>query len=133
MSQEDNSILSPPNEGNQYILRAIQALTNSLDSRVESVCKKQRLAINVPNLKREGNQQQYKHCEKTLMLVETALQSIESLDIEEAKKNLKAAIEGIKERQKLIRVADRSELGWGVVKEYVADDLAYDSSDEKRI
>ena len=39
----------------------------------------------------------------------------------------------IDERQKLIRLADRSEHGWGVVDEYTADDLAEDSEDEKRI
>ncbi len=37
------------------------------------------------------------------------------------------------ERQKLIKIADRSEFGWGVVAEYTADELAADSDDEKRI
>ena len=35
------------------------------------------------------------------------------------------------ERQKLIRIADWSEHGWGVVVEYTADELADDSGDEK--
>ena len=39
----------------------------------------------------------------------------------------------IAERQKLIRIADRSELGWSVVVEYTADELADDSEDEKRL
>ena len=37
------------------------------------------------------------------------------------------------ERQKLIKIADRSEYGWGVVAEYTADKLADDSDDEKRL
>ena len=37
------------------------------------------------------------------------------------------------ERQKLIRLADRSELGWGVASEYTADELAENSEDEKRL
>ena len=37
------------------------------------------------------------------------------------------------ERQKLIKIADRSEYGWGVVAEYTADELADDSDDEKRL
>lgn len=37
------------------------------------------------------------------------------------------------ERQKLIRIADRSEFGWGVVAEYTADELTDDSDDEKRL
>lgn len=39
-----------------------------------------------------------------------------------------AAIEG---RQRLIRMADRSVLGWRVVQHYVADALADDAADRK--
>ena len=37
------------------------------------------------------------------------------------------------DRQKLIKIADRSDNGWGVVAEYTADELAEDSDDEKRL
>jgi len=37
------------------------------------------------------------------------------------------------ERQKLIKIADRSEFGWGVVAEYTADELAEDSNDKKHL
>ena len=36
-------------------------------------------------------------------------------------------------RQKLIKLADRSEHGWRVVKEYESDSLAKNEDDEKRI
>ena len=39
----------------------------------------------------------------------------------------------IAHRQKLIKMADASELGWRVVNEYVTNPLASDSEDEKRI
>ena len=39
----------------------------------------------------------------------------------------------IAQRQKLIKIADASELGWRVVNEYVTNPLASDSEDEKRI
>ena len=39
----------------------------------------------------------------------------------------------IAERQKLIHNADWSELGWSVVAEYNAEELAEDSKDEKRL
>ena len=54
--------------------------------------------------------------------------------------NIKSALESLKkgraviaERQKLIKIADRSELGWAVVNEYTADELAENSDDEKRM
>ncbi len=100
-----------PNLGNQEVLQAIQALTNTLDVRVESACKKQRLSADVPTFKREGNKQQYNHCEKILSLVEQATQSIDSLDIDCTKAILSDIAQLVKNRQKLIRLADRSELG----------------------
>ena len=51
-------------------------------------------------------------------------------------KAMEAAREGeelLRVRQKHIQMADRSEHGWRVVKEYGTDDLANDSGDEKRI
>lgn len=35
------------------------------------------------------------------------------------------------EREKLIKIADRSEFSWGVVAEYMAYELVEDSNDEK--
>ena len=39
----------------------------------------------------------------------------------------------IEEWQKLIRLADQLNHGWGIMDEYTADDLAEDLEDEKRI
>ena len=38
----------------------------------------------------------------------------------------------VEKRKKLIKLADRSEAGWAVVDEYVDDDLADNSDDEKK-
>ena len=51
--------------------------------------------------------------------------------LEQAKKELEQGEEDIRYRQKLIRIADRSD--WGVVAEYLADELADNSDDEKRL
>ena len=39
----------------------------------------------------------------------------------------------MQERQKFIRIADRSQFGWDVVQEYQLDELAADSDNKKRI
>ena len=49
------------------------------------------------------------------------------------KELLEEGIKIIEERQKLIKLAERFEYGWGLVSEYQADELAVDSADEKRI
>lgn len=49
------------------------------------------------------------------------------------KKAINEGIELLERRQKLIKLANRSEYGWRTVEEYEEDDLAKDSDDEKRI
>ena len=53
--------------------------------------------------------------------------------LEKVKRALQEGEDLIKERQKLIKIADRSEHGWATVEEYVADELADNSDDEKRL
>ena len=43
------------------------------------------------------------------------------------------ALGAIQKRQKLIKLADKSEAGWLAVEEYESDELADNSDDEKRI
>ena len=53
--------------------------------------------------------------------------------VKKAKDALARGRKLLAERQKLIKIADRSDLGWAVVSEYTADELADDSDDEKRL
>ncbi len=50
-----------------------------------------------------------------------------------ARQTIKEGRQLLEERQKMIRLADRSDYGWELVSEYEADELADDSDDEKRI
>ena len=52
---------------------------------------------------------------------------------ERAKQLLKKGSDMIRERQKLIKIADRSDQGWKTADEYEKDPVANDSDDEKRI
>jgi hypothetical protein len=86
------------------------------------------------SFRRKGNEEQHRFNEKLSVELEVAQEQLEKVPALTAAK--KAVLEGTKllaERQKLIRLADRSEHGWGVVAEYEADELAADSGDEKRI
>ena len=85
--------------------------------------------------KRKGNERQYDFNAEVEEKVVAAASSLDATppEVEKAKKLLKEGEELIKERQKLIKVADRSEHGWATVEEYVADELADDSDDEKRL
>ena len=56
-----------------------------------------------------------------------------SPEIDRARKNLKEGEELICQRQKLIKIVDRSEHGRATVEEYVMDELADDSDNKKRL
>ena len=46
--------------------------------------------------------------------------------------NISEGIGIVQERQKMIKLADTSDLGWKFVQEYERNSIAYDSEDEKR-
>ena len=65
----------------------------------------------------------------------SALDSIKRIrnDSSQAQKFLETSLDLIRKRQKLIKLADKSDAGWLVVQEYELEELADDSEDEKRI
>lgn len=83
--------------------------------------------------RKKGNEVQYKHNERVLDTMKEANASLEQGKDDHAKAKLKEGMDLMVHRQKLIRLADKSELGWKVVQEYETHELASDSEDEKRI
>ena len=114
---------------NQEILNAIQHLQHKVDV----TSKRQRLSETAVSFKSEGNKDQHTHSAKIATLLDSALGSLELGDITSTKSTLQETLEAVKQRQKLIKLADRSPLGWATIKEYLTDNLADDSDDEKRL
>ena len=88
--------------------------------------------------RRKGNEEQATFNSKLEDAIQEAQAEIAghggtSPALDRAKAALQKGAKLLCERQKLIKIADRSEHGWGVVAEYTADELAEDSEDEKRL
>ena len=112
----------------------------------ETVAKKVKRSM-LPDYRRKGNGKHYKFNEEVsekIQKADTELQAIvvpaeaEAVNVpvavlEKTKRAIREGISSIQDRQKLIRIADRSDFGWDVVNEYEADELAADSEDEKKI
>ena len=58
----------------------------------------------------------------------SALKALETRSIPKAKEELNKGISLINTRQKIIKLADKSEFGWATVQEYVSDELADDEA-----
>ena len=85
-----------------------------------------------PIFRKKGHQKQYQHNEEVWLKVTDARLTLDERPtaVEKAKALLKEGEKLINERQKHIRVADRSDNGWATVEEYVEDKLADNSDDE---
>ena len=66
-------------------------------------------------------------------LLEEAKDSLHDNSLRQAARSISKAIAALEERNKMIRLADRSQAGWAAVREYEDDDLADDSADERKL
>ncbi|XP_053375474.1 uncharacterized protein LOC123557092 isoform X1 [Mercenaria mercenaria] len=89
--------------------------------------------LDVPKFKRKSNEEQFKLNAKVIQKIEGAHSAVESEDLSSAKEAIIQARDMLKHRQKLVLLADTSDLGWRLVSEYEANPIASDSDDEKRI
>ena len=83
--------------------------------------------------KKRGNEEQHKHNVKVMAKLKEANEELEENRIQGVRQKISEGYELIKQRQKLIKLADSSVAGWRAVDEYVKNPIASDSEDEKRI
>ena len=83
--------------------------------------------------KKKGNQQQLDHAQAVLGKFDDATDAFKSGSREKLKRSLEEGAQLVEKRIKAIKLADKSEYGWLTVNEYLSDELASDSDDEKRI
>ena len=90
------------------------------------------------SFRKKGNENQFKHQARVLTKLKEAKDHLNSASIvdesvEAAKVSINEGMEFVKNRQKVIKLADSSQLGWKVVKEYESNPIAEDSDDEKKM
>ena len=110
-----------------FAKRFSQENTSAIDSAVTKAKRESFIC------KRKGNQQQYDHCQQVLEKFDESLDHLRSNSPLQLKRALEEGAELVMKRIKAIKLADKSEFGWATVNEYLSDDLASDSDDEKRI
>ena len=86
---------------------------------------------------RNGNENQYKHSVNVMSKLKEARSILDNPDMNSqkvvaAKEKISEGIGIVQERQKMIKLADTSDLGRKVVQEYERNPIAYDPEDEKR-
>ena len=83
--------------------------------------------------KRKGNQQQLDHAVQVLDKFDEASDALRAESYDKVKAALDSGTEVVSKRIKVIKMAGKNEFGWSTVNEYLSDELASDSDDEKRM
>ena len=83
--------------------------------------------------KRPGNKVQFDFNSEIQDLISQSLWAQENSKADYASDLLTEAVDKLKKRKKLIRIADTSEGGWDTVKQYESNPIASDSNDESKL
>ena len=94
---------------------------------------KQKAEPRAERFKSKGNQKQFQFNAELADIVEKAKEDFALKEQSKVAELLDQGSRLIHKRQKLIRIAESSEVGWDAVKEYESDDIASDEDDEKNI
>ena len=121
-------------KGIQRNMESKRELSSEREAADDRLLKKMRLTKGI-EFKRKGNEKQHVFNEEVKDKIESATKALCSTPpaVDRAKEALKEGEKLLTARQKLIRIADRSEYGWSTVAEYEEDELADGSDDEKRL
>ena len=83
--------------------------------------------------KHKGNRLQFEYNLNVVNQLTEASTSAELEDWDEVKQHLKSGIKGLFERNKLIKLVDKSESGWVFAEEYLDNELAENEEDARKI
>jgi hypothetical protein len=86
-----------------------------------------------PVFKKKSNEDQFKSTSAVMRCLDDASDHLSHNNLDQAKEAIDKGKSVLTERQKLIRLADKSPYGWKTVLEYKQHDLAADEEDEKKI
>ena len=83
--------------------------------------------------KREGNRDQFNFATQISEILNQSVWAIKNKKYDYALENLEEALKNLKSRIKHIKLADSSDAGWDIIKNYVQNDLVSDSDDDRKI
>lgn len=129
--EEENQVTSF-HELKEYFDAKFEAINNKFIDETQNLAKKLKKPVS-SSFKYKGNKFQYDFNNELIENLEELLQLIEVGSITRSTNLANKMLSSLTKRNKLIKIADRSPAGWGTVAEYISDDLASDSEDDKRI
>lgn len=109
------------------------AMKRAMSDDIDKVVEKRVKYEEKPTFKKKLNEDQFKHSKEMERIMDRITSSLENKEYEKAQEAVDEGKKLLQKRQKYIKIADREEDGWEVIKCYKSDVLASDSDDEKRL
>ena len=128
LEAQKQGILSAVNSQIHNLQTNLLTAQAELSSRIVAECQADNYVF-----KKKGNEQQFKFNQKVIKKTNTALSALEGTNIVKAKQELAEGMSLLHNRQKLIKLTDKSEFGWATVQEYIVGELADDEADASKI
>ncbi len=134
--QESNSVSGENFTQNTQLVEEVFSmfkdyLASQLEVKDKHIEEKSKISKDASELKFKGNRRQFELNAGLSNIFKSIEENIDNPS--EIRQLIEEGQQLIKNRQKLIKLADRSKDGWQVAQEYESDDLASNSEDEKRI
>ena len=111
----------------------VESLSSGLVSRTATESQKLSRVAETEKLKFAGNKDQFIFNSELCGTLDEVSDLLAAKQTEKTEEKVAELRKNLKRRQKIIKLADKSEAGWLAVKEYQTEELASDSENEKRI
>ena len=115
----------------------LKRMLERLESRFEDTVKKVQTSTTPTSsafeFKYKGNRMQHTFNSEVMADVEKVIDLLGDDSVGRAVRRLQDLKDKLWKRNKVIKIADRSAAGWSTIDEYLSDDLADDSADERKI
>ena len=83
--------------------------------------------------KKKANEQQFNFNRKVIRSSNSALKALETGNVTKVREELTEGMKLLTDRQKVIKLADKSQFGWATVQEYLDDELAENGAEASKV